>query len=94
MGSDKADTHIILHGEGSIHHTPQCRLHFGNESIDETHDMPSAVVLQLAAHYLSASWSDFRTEFHGWMQSAGVSPEAWGKRDAFAAAARRALGTA
>ena len=94
MGVDKADTHIMLHGEGAIHHTPQCRLHYGDESIDETHDMSTAVVLSLASSYNSASWSALYATFVGWMAAASVSSEAWALRDSFAAAARRAWGTA
>jgi len=70
------------------------RLHWGDEGIDETHDAGSAVVLSWAAAYAASDWSALQTQMYQWMQTAGVSPAAWARRAAFAAALRRAWGTA
>ena len=92
MGSDRADTHIHLHGEGDDHHAPQVRLHWGALSIDETHTATAGQVATWAADYQAADWSTLQADFYTWMQAVGVSSAAWAKRAAFAGALRRAFG--
>jgi hypothetical protein len=94
MGADRADTHIHLHGEGTTHHAPEVRLHWGAQGIDETHDATSAIVLAWAASYVAGDWAQLQSDLYAWMTSAGVSSAAWAKRADFAGALRRAWGTA
>jgi hypothetical protein len=96
MGSDKADTHVWVqrHGEGTTHHTPvvPVRLHWENESIEETHAASEAIADQWRASYQAADWSTLQADFYTWMQAVGVSSAAWAKRADFAMALRRSFG--
>lgn len=94
MGSDRADTHIHLHGEGTTHHAPQVRLHWGALSIDEVHTATAGQVATWAADYQAADWAALQAHFFAWMLSVGVSADVYIERSAFASALRRAFGPA
>lgn len=90
MGLDVADTHFANHGEGKTAHTPRVRLHWGNKSIDETHDM-SFVTYRLCVKYRYLNQgANFSSECGSWVDDNG-SIAAKAEKAAFVQAAWYAL---
>ena len=92
MGQFVSDTHVALHGEGTTGHTPKVRLHWGNESIDETHEAPFASVWYWRSLVVAADWTALGQSFADWMDDVGASSAAKAKKAQFTQSLRYALG--
>ena len=73
MGEEVSDTHFKLHGEGTTAHTPEVRLHWGDESIDETHDMTHTIFRLLVKYRYLNQPLNFAVEFGDWVDDNGTT---------------------
>ena len=81
IGQQAVNVEPDQHGQPGHPYSPKVRLHYGDESIDETHTMTKATLRALVGYRAASNTTSFATTFDSWFDGVASSAAAVFKSD-------------